>query len=144
MGASGHGSWGQALDPELGQRSCPRDPDICFINKSDSTEYYIARDIADSVAVFSRINGIFDVCITKPDYIPYTTTCGDTYLQNITLSGTKSYETGNAMIGSDITDKVIQGSVVINSGSTTVKTSKGANITKDFEIKSGARFTITN
>lgn len=118
--------------------------DICFINKSDSTDYYIARDIADSVAVFSRINGMFDVCITKPGYIPYTTTCGDTFLQNISLSGMKSYETGNALIGSDVTNEVIQGPVVINNGSTTVKASQGATITKDFEVKLGAKFTITN
>jgi len=118
--------------------------DICFINKSDSTDYYIARDIADSVAVFSRINGIFDVSINKPGYIPYTTTYSDTYLQNITMTGTKSYETGNAMIGSDVTNRVSQGPVVINSGNTTIKATKGATITEDFEVKSGAKFTITN
>lgn len=116
--------------------------DICFINQNDSTEYYIARDIADSVAVFSRIDGVFDVCITKPDYIPYTTTCANTYLQNLTLSGTKTYETGHALIGSDITDKIIQGPVVINSGSTTVKASQGTTITKDFEVNLGAEFNI--
>ena len=120
------------------------DFDICFINKSDSTEYYIARGIADSVTVFGRINGTFDVCTTKPDYIPYTTSCDDTYLQNLTLAGMKTYETGYAMIGSDVTDKVAQGAVVVNSGSTTVKASQGATITKDFEVISGAEFTITN
>ena len=118
--------------------------DICFINQCDSTDYYIARNIADSVAVFSRMNGVFDVCITKPGYIPYTTTCGNTYLQDITMTGTKNYETNNVMIGSDVTNKVPQGPVVINSGSTTVKATYGATITKDFEVKSGAEFTITN
>ena len=120
------------------------DFDISFINKNDSTDYYIARDIADSVAVFSRINGTFDVCTTKPDYIPYTTTCVDTYLQNLTLTGMKTYETGYAMIGSEVTDKVALGPVVINSGSTTVKASQGVTITKDFEVIPGAEFTITN
>lgn len=120
------------------------DFDICFINQNDPTEYYIARDIADSVAVFDRINGVFDVCITKPGYVPYTTTCGDTYLQNITLTGTKTYETGNAMIGSNVTNKAAQGPVVVYSGSTTVKATQGATITKDFEVKTGAEFTITN
>lgn len=118
--------------------------DICFINQSDSTDYYIARDIADSVAVFSRINGIFDVCITKPGYVPYTTTCSDTYLQNITLQGTKTYQTDKAMIGSDVTNKVFPGPVVVNSDCTTVKASQGATITKDFEVKSGAEFIIIN
>ncbi len=118
--------------------------DICFINQSDSTDYYIARVIADSVAVFSRINGVFDVCITKPGYVPYTTTCGDTFLQNITLAGIKNYETNNAMIGSDVTNRVAQGPVVINSGSTTIKATQETTVTKDFEVKLGAEFTITN
>lgn len=118
--------------------------DICFINQNDPTEYYIARDIADSVAVFNRINGVFDVCITKPGYVPYTTTCDNTYLQNITLTGTKTYETGNTMIGSNVTNKVAQGPVVVYSGSTTVKANQSATITKDFEVKTGAEFTITN
>ena len=48
------------------------------------------------------------------------------------------------MIGSNVTDKVAQGPVAINSGSTTVKASQGTTITKDFEVKSGAEFTITN
>lgn len=118
--------------------------DICFINKSDSTDYYIARDITDSLAVFSRLNGVFDVCITKPGYVPFITTCGDTYLQNITLTGTKIYETGNAMIGPDVTSIVSQGSVGINSGNTTIKASQSATVTKDFVVKLGAKFTITN
>lgn len=118
--------------------------DICFINQCDSTDYYIGRDIADSVAVLSRINGIFNVCITKPDYIPYSTSCVDTYLQNTTLAGTNTYETGHAVIGSDVTNKVAQGPVVIYSGSNTIKASQGVTITKDFEVKSGAEFSITN
>ena len=104
----------------------------------------IARDITDSVAIFSRINGIFDVCITKPGYVPYITTCDDTYLQNITLAGTKTYETGNAMIGSNVTNKIVQGPVVISNGNTVVRASQGAIITKDFEVRLGADFTITN
>lgn len=120
------------------------DFDICFINKGDSTDYHIARDIADSVTVFSRINGTFDVCTTKPNYVPHTTTCDNTYIQNLLLAGTKTYETGYAMIGSDVTDKVAQGAVVVNSGSTTVKASQGATITRDFEVIPGAEFTITN
>lgn len=120
------------------------DFDICFINQDDSSEYYIAREIIDSVAVFTRLNGVFDVCITKPNYIPYITACEDIYLQNTTLTGTNNYETSSAMIGSNVTNKVAQGPVVINTGSTLIKASHGAVITKDFEVKSGAEFIITN
>lgn len=118
--------------------------DICFINQNDSTDYHIARDIVDSVVVFARLDGVFDVCMTKPGYIPYRTVCSDTYLQNKTLFGTKAYETGNAVIGSNVTNKVAQGPVVINSGSTTVKTNQGVTITKDFEVRLGAELIINN
>lgn len=118
--------------------------DICFINQADSTDYFIARDIDTSNAIFGRQDGSFDVCITKPGYIPYSTVCDKTFLQNITMMGTKTYETGSAMIGSNVTNKINQGAVVINSGSTTIKVSQGATITKDFEVKLGAEFTITN
>lgn len=77
--------------------------DICLINQNNSTDYYIVRNNADSAVVFGRINGIFDVCITKPGYIPYSTTCGVIDLQNITISGTKTYEAGKYLqTGMDI------------------------------------------
>ena len=118
--------------------------DICFINQSDSTDYYIARNIPDSVVVFCRLNGVFDVCLTKPGYVPYFTICRNTYLQNVTLASTKNYESEYVMIGSNVTNKIAQGPVVINSGNTMVKASHGATITKDFEVRQGAEFIITN
>jgi len=87
---------------------------------------------------------LFDVCLTKPGYVPYSTVCGNTYLQNVTLIGTKNYESKHVMIGSDVTNKVVQGPVVVNSGSTRIKASNGATITKDFEVRQGAEFVITN
>lgn len=120
--------------------------DICFINKNDSTDYYIARDIADSVVEYKRINAICDTSITKPGYIPYTTTCTDTYFQNITWNrDLKTYKTGYAVIGSDVTDKVAQGSVVVNDETDiTIQATQGATIAKDFEVKLGGILSITN
>ena len=119
--------------------------DICFINQADSTEYYIAREIDNSSVSFSGLCGIYDVCITKPGYIPYTAVCGDSlYLQNITLTGTKSYVTDNAMIGSNVTAKVSQGPVVVSNGITTITANQRAVITKDFEVTQGAQFIIKN
>ena len=69
--------------------------------------------------------------------------CDNTYLQNKTLTGSKSYTAPNVMIGSNVTNKVAQGAVVINSGSTTIKATEGVTITKDFEVKSGAVFNVT-
>ena len=117
--------------------------DICFINQNDSSDYFIARDITNSVVSFERLNGEYDICITKPGYIPYFTTCNCLYLQNNTLSGTNTFKSKKAMIGSNVTNKVDHGSVVINSGKTTIK-AKETTISKDFEVKKGAVLVITN
>lgn len=117
--------------------------DICFINQNDSSDYYIARDIPSSVVSFERLNGEYDICITKPGYIPYFTTCNCLYLQNNTLSGTNTFKSKKAMIGSNVTNKVDHGSVVINSGKTTIN-AKETTISKDFEVKKGAVLVITN
>ena len=63
---------------------------------------------------------------------------------HITLTGTKTYETGNAMIGYDVTNIVSHGPVVINNGNTTFNARQSATITKDFVVKLGAKFTISN
>lgn len=119
--------------------------DICFINKSNPDDYYIARNIVNSEVVFPRLNGVYDVCITKPGYIPYTAVCGDTiYLQNMTLTGVKNFKTYNTIIGSNVTNKITQGPVVVSTGSTTIKASQGTTITKDFQVDLGAEFAITN
>ena len=118
------------------------DFDICFINQNDSTDYYIARNISNSKVIFNRLNGAFDICLTKPGYIPYITTCSKTYIQNMTLTGTNDYSGINTMIGSNVTEKVTPGAVVVKSGSTTVKINSEATITKDFEVKRGAEFSI--
>ena len=118
--------------------------DICFINQSDSTDYYIARNISDSVAVFSRLNGAFDVCLTKPGYVPCSIICENSYLQNITLTATKNYDSKYVMIGSNVTNKLTQGPVVVNNGSTKIKARHGATITKDLVVNQGAEFIITN
>lgn len=117
--------------------------DVCFVNQTDSTEYYIARNIETSDAVFGRKNGAFDACITKPNYVPFSMVCNITYLQNKTLIGIKNYVAKNVIIGSNVTNKVEEGAVVINSGSTSVKATEGVTITKDFEVKNGAEFSIT-
>lgn len=54
------------------------------------------------------------------------------------------YETGSAFIGSDVTNKVAQGPVVVSNVNITVKATQGATVTKDFEVQLGATFTITN
>lgn len=119
------------------------DYDICFVNQIDSTDYYISRDIESTRTEFGRKNGIFEACITKSGYIPYPVLCDSTYLQNQLLNGSKTYETNYVIIGSDVTNKVPQGSVVINSGNTIVRAHQVATITKDFEVKAGAEFMIT-
>ena len=69
----------------------------------------------------------------------------DTYIQNKTIAGLWDiYETGSAFIGSDVTNKVAQGPVVVSNANITVKATQGATVTKDFEVQLGATFTIIN
>ena len=50
----------------------------------------------------------------------------------------------NTIIGSNVTNKITQGPVVVSTGSTTIKASQGTTITKDFQVDLGAEFAITN
>jgi hypothetical protein len=50
----------------------------------------------------------------------------------------------NTIIGSNVTNKITQGPVVVSTGSTTIKASQGTTITKDFQVELGAEFAITN
>lgn len=120
------------------------DYDVCFKSQIDSTQYYIARNIADSHVVFSRCDGVLDGCITSPGFIPYLTICDTTYFQNTVLEGIKTYETDTFIIGSDVTSKVNQGPVVVDSGNIVIKSHRETTISRDFEVRQGAEFFITN
>ncbi|MBQ8711514.1 MAG: hypothetical protein IJ551_01625 [Prevotella sp.] len=119
--------------------------DICMINREDSTQYYIARGVQGPSAAFGRLDGSYSVSITKPGYIPYIAEAEEvTYLQNMTLANNRSYKSPNVMIGSDVTDRIEYGPVVVETGNTTVTASESVTISKDFEVKKGATFTIIN
>ena len=60
------------------------------------------------------------------------------------LTGVKNFKTYNTIIGSNVTNKITQGPVVVSTGSTTIKASQGTTITKDFQVDLGAEFAITN
>jgi hypothetical protein len=134
----------QSINDSIYVRTDVEDYDICFINQNDSTDYYIARDVSDSVVAFQRLDGVFDVCITKPGYIPYFSVYDNFYLQNMTLSDANSFVSDNVVIGSDVTDRIVHGPVIVNNGSTIVRGLKSTTITKDFEVKKGAELIINN
>lgn len=65
-------------------------------------------------------------------------------VRGMTLTGVKNFKTYNTIIGSNVTNKITQGPVVVSTGSTTIKASQGTTITKDFQVDLGAEFAITN
>ena len=134
----------QSINDSIYVKTGVEDYDVCFINRDDSTDYYIARDVSDSIVAFKRLDGIFDVCITKPGYIPYFSVCDNLFLQNTLLSDTNGFVSNNVVIGSDVTDKIEHGPVIVNNGSIIVRGLKSTTITKDFEVKKGAEFIINN
>lgn len=121
------------------------DFDICFIDMEDSTKYYVARNIEGSAVSFGRLDGCFNYCITKPGYIPIMGICGDSlYIQNNVIAETKIFSAPQVLIGSNVTNAAANGAVVLQSGNTTIKASRGTTIIGDFECKQGATMTITN
>ena len=60
------------------------------------------------------------------------------------LEGIKTYETDTFIIGSDVTSKVNQGPVVVDSGNIVIKSHRETTISRDFEVRQGAEFFITN
>ncbi len=119
------------------------DYDICFINRENPSLYYTAREIGSANVSFARLDGVYDVCITKPGFIPWRGVIGDVYLQNKTLTGNRTYGGNHVYIGSNVTNKISQGQVVVQSGSTKVRALQDATITKDFQVSGGATFEIT-
>jgi hypothetical protein len=46
------------------------------------------------------------------------------------------------MVGSNVTTEKEEGPVIIEDGATTIESTNGVTITRDFEVKEGAKFEI--
>ena len=60
------------------------------------------------------------------------------------LSGIHDFNANNVIIDSDIVNQQTHGAVIITRGTCSIRTSQNFTINKDFEVKEGASFVVTN
>lgn len=110
-------------------------------NEEDHNYYYDVEENINSFS-FSGIGERGTVCITKPGYIPYIASYGQTvYIQNETESHDIHIIANEVNIGRDVTNTKTHGPVVIESGKTNIKSNQ-VIIKNNFEVKKGASFEI--
>lgn len=117
---------------------------ICIMGNDNSGEPYYSVQQFRRTALFNGLSGNeYQICITRPEYLPLQATIKRTeYLQNETINGNRLITAERIFIGSDVTDSLPNGPIVIQTGTTTISKGLGVSITKDFEVKKGASLII--
>lgn len=116
---------------------------ICVTSIDDSGVAYFSKQENVSNAIFERMLGSYNVCITKPGYIPFLKTVhNNLYIQNKQLSFNKSYEAEKVYIGKNVTAVESEGDVTINSNGNISINAHETYIKNNFEVKSGGVLTI--
>jgi len=115
---------------------------ICVISASDNGVSYFQVDTLTSGKTFYNVPTSYCVTITKHNYIPYMYS-SDYYIQNETLSGTKTINAYNITVGSNVTTSKPTGPVTIQSGANITLDADGDTIINDsFEVQSGGTLEI--
>ena len=116
---------------------------VCITNKDVNTSDYF--EVRKGVQhVFSNMNGCYNLCVTKPGYIPYIATLYTSdYIQNEILEGDTFILSENGIqIGRNVTISKPEGAVSVENGKTIIQSSNGVVIKNDFKVKLGAEFEI--
>lgn len=116
---------------------------ICVMSSNDYGEtFYKVISNCQQVTLEPNIDEC-TVCVTAPGYLPYITTAvNTTYIQNQTINSNLTIENGKTYIGRDVTNSINEGPVAIQSGHTSIKSSKGVMIKNNFTVNNGAKLTI--
>lgn len=118
---------------------------FCFSSRyNDRNDYYIYPNTYYVSSERLLGIGMFNICVTHPEYFPYLGIYGDTvYLQGEKLLGDYHVKSKtNTYIGSHVTNRRNQGPVIIEEGKTTIISPDGVTIYNDFEVKKGAELEI--
>ena len=118
---------------------------FCFSSRyNDRNDYYIYPNTYYVSSERLLGIGMFNICVTHPEYFPYLGIYGDTvYLQGEKLLGDYHVKSKtNTYIGSNVTNRRNQGPVIIEEGKTTIISPDGVTIYNDFEVKKGAELEI--
>ena len=93
------------------------------------------------------MDGVYQICITKPGYIPYIAIVGyDIALQNESVDyPIHVFANNKSFMGSNVNSDVCPGPVVVNNrGSLTVRSKKGTTLDKGFSVELGGTLDIGN
>lgn len=123
-------------------------PMLCLMSKYDGgNEFYyynyghVSPFVSDNV--FHQMFGEYSFCLTKKDYLPTLAVIGNTvHLQNEILTGKNNVISYHTLIGSNVTNQALEGTVTIENGTTVITSHNDVIITGDFEVKLGAEFEI--
>ena len=117
---------------------------ICVMSANDNgLTFYDADTLKQKSYPFAA--DTMSICITKDNYIPVVykyVKGGNLYIQNETMQENNHVRGDYIMVGSNVTTEKEEGPVVIEDGETTLESSNGVTITRDFEVKEGAEFEI--
>ena len=98
---------------------------VCVMSVGDNGKSYYGVKENEDEFVFTNVDGDVSVVVTKQDYIPYVddnvhidgiAEYDNIYIQNETLSGSKTYSANNVYVGSNVTDTKPKGDVRVNAG----------------------------
>lgn len=121
------------------------DCQICIMSRSDKGGSYY--NVIDSTQLVSLTvpSGSYNICITKPGYIPYTAIVGDTvYIQDEIVYSNIYILANHVFIGSDVLTDTTNGPVVVTERSG-LKSYRGeVTIPNGFEIKRGGVLEISS
>ena len=118
---------------------------ICVMSAFDN-KIKIANNVSSSYTfenIFEDMPKPYNVTITKHNYFPYLYNPNEIYIQNVQWNDKKVISANNFFIGTDVTNDIPYGSVIINSpANILLKPVEDVIIKSDFEITSGASFEI--
>lgn len=119
------------------------DVSICVMSALDNGETYYQTINNVSSFRFQNTPKPYSITITKHNYFPYLYNPNDLYIQNINWDNERVISANKIFIGSNVTDNMPFGNVVINApANTLLKPIEDVIIQSDFEVKSGANFEI--
>ena len=111
---------------------------ICIIDKYDD-DFYFVENNANNTSVRNQ-DGLYQICITKPGYIPYIALAGSNahlYVQNEDVDYVVHVFTNKTSMGSHVTSEQTPGSVTIVKGGGLIIKSNEVTIEDEFEVELG-------
>ena len=118
---------------------------VCIMSMQDNgLTYYNVIESVNSNAVVPDLLGNYTACVTRPGYRPKRAKIYNTiaYIQNETFNDDVTVFADRVIVGSNVTNEVEHGPVVIQKGKTTISAIGGVTIEGETTIEKGAELEI--